>query len=75
MLILISKSYTIKYMYITMSCLKILKRNYIKNHPYKYIHPWKSLSQFTDDLLNNIIYNKGNNILLIYIYNVYKFNF
>ena len=72
MLILISKSYTIKYIYTNISCLKILKRNYIKNHPYKYIHPWKSLSQFTDDLLNNIIYNNGN-ILLIYTYDVYKF--
>ncbi|XP_043528292.1 mitochondrial RNA pseudouridine synthase rpusd4-like [Frieseomelitta varia] len=64
MLVLISKSYTIKYMYITISCLKILKRNYIKNHPYKHIHPWKSLSQFTDDLLNNIIYNKDGLVAL-----------
>ncbi|CAD1476722.1 unnamed protein product [Heterotrigona itama] len=64
MLILISKSYTLKYMYTTISCLKILKRNYIKNHSYKYIHPWKSLSQFTDNLLNNIIYNKDGLVAL-----------
>lgn len=65
MLALITKSYTLKCAYTTaISCTKILKRNYIENHPYKHIHPWKSFRQFSDDLLNNIIYNKDGLVIL-----------
>ncbi|XP_076751731.1 pseudouridylate synthase RPUSD4, mitochondrial [Xylocopa sonorina] len=33
-------------------------------HPYKQIHPWKSLTEFAEDLLNNIIYNKDGLVAL-----------
>ena len=65
MLTLITNSYKLKYAYTTASsCIKILKRNYLKNHPYKHIHPWISFTQFSDDLLNNIIYNKDGLVVL-----------
>lgn len=28
-------------------------------HPYRNIHPWKSIDQFTKDLVDNVIYNDG----------------
>lgn len=28
-------------------------------HPYRKLHPWKSLIDFTDSILNQIIYNNG----------------
>lgn len=58
------------------SSKKSFKRNYTveepvqkfeKNkitHPYRQIHPWKSLSSFSTDLLNNLIYNKGGLVVL-----------
>ncbi|XP_033361184.1 mitochondrial RNA pseudouridine synthase rpusd4-like isoform X1 [Bombus vosnesenskii] len=65
MLTLITRSYALKCAYTTAtSCRKILKRNYMENHPYKHIHPWKSFRQFSDDLLNNIVYNKDGLIVL-----------
>lgn len=76
MLTLITNSYTLKYAYTTASsCIKILKRNYLKNHPYKHIHPWISFTQFSDDLLNNIIYNKGNTLNINLCLQVSSFNF
>ncbi|XP_031846941.1 pseudouridylate synthase RPUSD4, mitochondrial [Nomia melanderi] len=47
--------------------VKLFKRNYVqavlqstsKNlHPYQQIHPWKSLDEFSEELVNNVIYNK-----------------
>lgn len=65
MLTLITKSYTLKCAYDTVtSCTKILKRNCMENHPYKHIHPWKSIKQFSDDLLNSIVYNKDGLVVL-----------
>lgn len=61
---LVNKFYAFKYVCTNISYIKILKKNYIKNHPYKNIHPWKSLLEFSNDLINNLIYNKGNNIQL-----------
>lgn len=65
MLTLITKSYTLRCTYTTAtSCTKILKRNRMENHVYKHIHPWKSFRQFSDDLLNNIVYNKDGLVVL-----------
>ncbi|KZC10958.1 PREDICTED: ribosomal large subunit pseudouridine synthase C-like [Dufourea novaeangliae] len=33
-------------------------------HPYKRIHPWKSLREFSEDLVNNVIYNSDGLIAL-----------
>ncbi|XP_026300657.1 mitochondrial RNA pseudouridine synthase rpusd4, partial [Apis mellifera] len=44
--------------------IKILKKNYVKNHPYGNIHPWKSLLEFSSDLVNNLIYNEDGLIIL-----------
>lgn len=30
-----------------------------EKHPYKKIHPWKSGNEFSEYLVNNLIYNKG----------------
>ncbi|XP_017763257.1 PREDICTED: RNA pseudouridylate synthase domain-containing protein 4-like [Eufriesea mexicana] len=66
MLVLISKLYPFRC--VTALCTKVIKRNYmnemIKNHPYKHIHPWKSLEEFSDHLLNNMIYNKNGLVVL-----------
>lgn len=53
---------------------KIYKRNCMTNvleqkvkkqvHPYKCIHPWKSLTEFSEDLLNSTIYNKDGIVVL-----------
>lgn len=71
---LVNKFYALKYAHTNISCIKILKKNYIKDHPYKNIHPWKSLLEFSNDLVNNLIYNKGNNIqlyIILYFYITY----
>lgn len=76
MLTLITKSYALKCAYTAAtSCTKILKRNYIENHPYKHIHPWKSFTEFSDNLLNNIVYNKGNTFNINLCLQVSSFNF
>lgn len=76
MLTLITKSYALKCAYTTAtSCTKILKRNCMENHPYKHVHLWKSFKQFSDDLLNNIVYNKGNTLNINLCLQVSSFNF
>ena len=58
---------------VNVPCIKFFKRNYVVNvcekaekkiHPYKQIHPWKSLAEFSEDLFNNIIYNKDGLVAL-----------
>lgn len=69
---LLNKFYTFRHIHANISYIKILRKNYIKDHPYKNIHPWKSLSEFSNDLINNLIYNKGNNIeIYVFILIVY----
>lgn len=68
-----TKFYTFKHASANVCCAKIFKRNYLANtaqqtlaskiHPYKQMHPWKSLEQFSEDLLNNIIYNEGSSTI------------
>ncbi|CAK9805915.1 Pseudouridylate synthase RPUSD4, mitochondrial [Anthophora quadrimaculata] len=63
-----------KHAYMNTSCIQVFKRNYLSNtveekaektiHPFKQIHPWKSVKEFADDLLNNIIYNKDGLLVL-----------
>ncbi|XP_076657864.1 pseudouridylate synthase RPUSD4, mitochondrial [Halictus rubicundus] len=46
---------------------KLFKRGYVEQqildrksetiHPYRQIHPWRSLTEFSDDLIRNVIYN------------------
>ncbi|XP_076177829.1 pseudouridylate synthase RPUSD4, mitochondrial isoform X2 [Ptiloglossa arizonensis] len=53
---------------------KLFKRDYaesavdkkLKNriHPFKEIHPWKSLAEFSEDLARNVIYNKDGLVVL-----------
>ncbi|XP_076246129.1 mitochondrial mRNA pseudouridine synthase Rpusd3 [Calliopsis andreniformis] len=55
-------------------CTKICKRNYMENvafrksnksiHPYNQIHPWKSFTEFSKDLVNNVIYNQDGLVAL-----------
>jgi len=33
-------------------------------HPYNQIHPWKSENEFVKDLLKNVIYNSGGEIIV-----------
>ncbi|XP_076635911.1 pseudouridylate synthase RPUSD4, mitochondrial [Colletes latitarsis] len=35
-----------------------------KIHPYKQLHPWKSLTDFSEDLVKNVIYNKDGLVVL-----------
>ncbi|CAK9799908.1 Pseudouridylate synthase RPUSD4, mitochondrial [Anthophora plagiata] len=63
-----------KHAYTNTSYIQVLKRNYLSNtvlenvekkiHPFKQIHPWKSLKELADDLLDNIIYNKDGLLVL-----------
>lgn len=64
---LINKFYAFRYAHGNKFYIKILKKNYVKNHPYGNIHPWKSLLEFSSDLVNNLIYNEGNYILYVFI--------
>ncbi|KOC68229.1 RNA pseudouridylate synthase domain-containing protein 4 [Habropoda laboriosa] len=74
MVALATKFCPFKHVYTNTSYTKICNRCYLTNlkqeqykkkiHPYKQIHPWKSLVEFADDLLNNIIYDKDGLVVL-----------
>ncbi|CAL7946397.1 unnamed protein product [Xylocopa violacea] len=68
-----TKFYTLKRVCTYIPYLKVFRRNYVKGiaqsklrdiHPYKKIHPWKSLQEFSEDLLSNIIYIKDGLVAL-----------
>ncbi|XP_003707989.1 pseudouridylate synthase RPUSD4, mitochondrial [Megachile rotundata] len=72
MVYLIIKSAIFKHTTICAPCIKLLKRNFAELqpiskkalHPYKQIHPWKSMTEFSEDLLANIIFNEDGLVAL-----------
>lgn len=42
------------------------KNTWKEKHPYKKIHPWKSVNEFSEFLVQNVIYNKGK-LLFVHI--------
>nr|XP_033323022.1 mitochondrial RNA pseudouridine synthase rpusd4-like [Megalopta genalis] len=40
------------------------KHSEIDTHPYKQIHPWRSLTEFSNDLVRNVIYNNDGLVAL-----------
>ncbi|XP_046626589.1 mitochondrial mRNA pseudouridine synthase RPUSD3-like [Neodiprion virginianus] len=43
-------------------------------HPYKKIHPWKSIENFSQDLIDNVIYNKDGVVVLNKPYGISNFS-
>lgn len=43
----------------------VLEKSGKKRHPFKDMHPWKSITEFSTDLVNNVIYNQGDNIRVV----------
>lgn len=66
MVYFIIKFTAFKHTCIRAPCIKLLKRNFAELkpkskkelHPYEEIHHWKSVTEFSEDILANIIFNK-----------------
>ena len=41
-----------------------LKKSGKKRHPFKDMHPWKSITEFSTDLVNNVIYNQDGLVVI-----------